>query len=215
MSVLEDCMRDDLNARAPRAHRGARPGQARDRQLSGGRRARTASRRTTRSSPSGASARCRSRASSGSSATTISEASAQGLFPALRRAPRCGLRYALHRPLHRRRQETPTATSPTVHCTYDPATRAGPRAPTRARSKGNIHWLSGVARGAGRGAALRSTVRGAVSRGAQSRRRARRRRRAESRARTRRSSPATTTTRQAEAGRARLARRSQSGVEAR
>ncbi len=55
-----------------------------------------------------------------------------------------------------------------VHCTYDPDTRSGTPGADARKVKGNIHWLSAVARGAGRSAALRPAVQRAVSRRAQS-----------------------------------------------
>ena len=78
------------------------------------------------------------------------------------------LRYALHRPLRRRRegcrrQGRSRSIAPTIR-QRDPARRA----PMRARCSGNIHWLSSRARAAGGSAALRPAVRGAVSRDAPS-----------------------------------------------
>ena len=140
MSVLEDCMRDDLNASAPRRMAVLDPDPARHRQLSRGRRARCASRPTTRSAPSGASASCRSRASSGSSATTITKMPPKGYF---RLAPgaEVRLRYAyIVRCVGADKDADGKVT--TVHCTYDPATRSGTPGADARKVKGNIHWLS-------------------------------------------------------------------------
>ena len=55
----------------------------------------------------------------------------------------------------------------TVHCTYDPDTRSGTPGADARKVKGNIHWLSAGACRACGGAHLRSPVQGAVSRRAQ------------------------------------------------
>ena len=55
-----------------------------------------------------------------------------------------------------------------VHCTYDPATRSGTPGADARKVRGNIHWLSASARAARGGAPLRSALRGAVSGRAQS-----------------------------------------------
>ena len=135
MSVLEDCMRDDLNARAPRRIAVLDPvklvidnypeGQEEDcfaPEPSAAARART-------------SARCRSRASCGSSATTISEDAAEGLFP-----PRAGRRGApalratscscIGAEKDAARQRDASSIAPTI-----PPRAAERRAPTRARSR--------------------------------------------------------------------------------
>ncbi len=49
-----------------------------------------------------------------------------------------------------------------VHCTYDPATRSGTPGADARKVKGNLHWLSAVHAAARGGAAVRAAVRGAV-----------------------------------------------------
>ena len=96
-------------------------------------------RRTTRSSRSWASARCRSGASCGSSATT-SARSRRPATSASRRAPRCRLRYAyIVRCVGVDKDAEGRVTA--VHCTYDPATRSGTAGADARKVKGNIHWL--------------------------------------------------------------------------
>ena len=140
MSVLEDCMREDLNARARAPDRGARSGAARHRQLSGRRRPRTATRRTIRSGPSSAAARCRSRANCGSSAKISMEQPQKGYF---RLAPgaEARLRYAyIVKCVGCDKDAAGNVT--TVHCTYDPSTRSGTAGADARKVKGNLHWLS-------------------------------------------------------------------------
>ena len=168
-------MRDDLNARAPAAHRRARPGEARHRQLSRRDERGTVLRaRTIRSSRSSAGARSRSRASCGSSATTISETSAEGLFPPRARAPRCACATATSSSASAPTR-TPTATSSPCTARTIRQTRSGTPGRRRAQGEGQHPLAVGGARGAGGSAPLRPPVRGAVSR-ARAIRTARRRR---------------------------------------
>ncbi len=214
MSVLEDCMRDDLNARARAAHRGARSGQARHRQLSG--RAERGMLRAESSAAAGArQARAAVHARAVDRARRLQRGRRRRATSALRRAPRCGC-------------ATPTSCAASgaekdadgnvdvVHCTYDPDTRSGTPGADARKVKGNIHWLSAAhavpaevrlydrlfavpfpgarnPRGSRGGAARRGAC-ARASRGGRRRRRRRRRRRAR---------------------RAQLSRRPQSRIEAR
>ena len=87
MSVLEDCMREDLNARAPRRMAVLDPVRLVIDNYPAGR-PKSASRRTIRSGRSWASGRCRSRASCGSSATITRRTRRRGIS-AWPPAPRC------------------------------------------------------------------------------------------------------------------------------
>ena len=140
MSVLEDCMREDLNARAPRRMAVLDPVRLVIDNYPAGQ-----TRRMPRAEPSaaagaGTSARCRSRASSGSSATTTRRTRRRAIS-ALPRAPRCGCASPTSSAASAPRR-MPPATSIAVHCTYDPATRSGTPGADARKVKGNIHWLS-------------------------------------------------------------------------
>ena len=202
-------MRDDLNARAQRRMAVLDPVRlVIDNYPEGGERdcLRAEPSAAARARPARAAA---SRASCGSSATTSRRTPPKGYF---RLAPgaEVRLRYAyIVRCIGVEKDADGNVT--VVHCTYDPDTRSGTPGADARKVKGNIHWLVGGARGAGRSAALRPAVPRAVSRARACRggaartppRRSRRRR-------TRPSSPATTTT-TTTSRRAQLPRRPQSG----
>ena len=175
MSVLEDCMRDDLNARAPRRIAVLDPVKL-----------------VIDNFPEGASEECFApnhphHPELGRRSLPLTrelwierddytEHAAEGLFPSRRRAPRCGLRYGyIVRCVGADKDADGNVTA--VHCTYDPQTRSGTPGADARKVKGNIHWLSAAHAVAGGGAPLRPAVRGAVSGLAQSAGRARGRRR--------------------------------------
>jgi glutamyl/glutaminyl-tRNA synthetase len=201
MSVLEDAMRDELNASAERRVAVLDPIRLVVDNYPAGRRSRR-TRRTTRRSRSSAPASGASRASCGSSATTSWRRRPKGTF---RLAPgaEVRLRYAyIVRCTGVEKDASGNVT--VVHCTYDPTPRAGRRAPSRARSRATSTGSPSTTRcrprcGSTTGcSACRSRARGC--RTASATRPSRRRR-------TRSRSPATTKPRMA---RARLPRRPQS-----
>ena len=134
MSVLEDAMRDDLNAQRRAAHRGARSDQARHRQLSRRRKPKIASRRIIRSSRSwGARAMPLSR-ELWIERDDFAETPPKGYFR-LSPGAEVRLRYALHRALHRRREgRRRQRDRRPLHVRSRPRAAAR-RAPTRARSR--------------------------------------------------------------------------------
>jgi glutaminyl-tRNA synthetase len=136
--VLEECMRDDLNERAPRRIAVLDPLKLVIDNYPEGRK-RNASRPTTRSSRSWASAPCPSRASCGSSARiswrrrrrATSASSRQQRAPALR----------LRREVHRLRQGCRGKVT-AVHCEYLPDSKSGTPGADTYKVKGNLHWVS-------------------------------------------------------------------------
>ena len=160
-----------LHARGPQrpraaAHGGARSGAARDRQLPARGSTRNASRRTIRSGPIWASARCRSRASCGSSATTTRRTRPRAIS-ASRPGPRCGCATATSSGASAPTRTPPATWRPSTARTTRRRAAGTPGADAR-KVKGNIHWLSAAARGSRRGAAVRPAVRGPVPGRAQS-----------------------------------------------
>ena len=140
MSVLEDCMRDDLNARAQRRIAVLDPVKLvidnyPARRERGVPRAQPSAEARARTS-----ARCRSRASCGSSATTSPRHPPKGYFR-LSPGAEVRLRYAyIVRCTGFEKDADGNVT--VVHCTYDPATRSGTPGADARKVKGNIHWLS-------------------------------------------------------------------------
>ena len=140
MSVLEDCLRDDLNERAERRIAVLDPIKLIVDNYPEGP-MRIASHRTIRSARISASASLPFTRELWIERDDYQEQPAKGLLSPARRAPRCGCAM--------RTWSSASASTRTqhgnviaVHCTYDPATRSGtPGAETR-KVKGNIHWLS-------------------------------------------------------------------------
>ena len=140
MSVLEDCMREDLNARALRRIAVLDP-----------------VRLVIDNYPAGASEDCFApnhpqQPELGKRALPFTrelwierddytEDAAEGLFPA-RAGRRGAAALRVHRALHGAREGRRRATSTVVHCTYDPDTRSGTPGADARKVKGNIHWLS-------------------------------------------------------------------------
>ena len=195
-------MRDDLNARAERRIAVLDPVKLVSTTIRKGR-ARTASRRTIRRSPSSAGARCRSRASCGSSATITPSTPPKGYFR-LDAGRRGAAALRLHRQVHGRREgRSRQRDRGALHLRPGYAQRHARR--RCAQGEGQHPLAVGRARGAGGSAAVRPAVRGALSRaraipGATSRRRRRARagashgRRGRRRRRHRRASSATIST---------------------
>ncbi len=134
-----------LHARRPQraraaAHRGARSGEARDRQLSRRRRARTASRRTIRSSPELGKRALPLTRELWIERDDYTETPPKGYFR-LTPGAEVRLRYGyIVRCVGADKDAAGNVTA--VHCTYDPATRSGTPGADARKVKGNIHWLS-------------------------------------------------------------------------
>ena len=114
------------------AHRRARPGEARDRQLSRGREENCFAPNHPQQPELGR-RELRLRANCGSSATTTPRPrprATSGWRPVRRRACATGTSSGASAP-----NGTPPATSTVVHCTYDPETRSGTPGAERARSR--------------------------------------------------------------------------------
>ena len=163
MSVLEDCMREDLNARAPRRMAVLDPVRLvidnYPRRPGGGLpRAQSSAAARARQARDAVLARALDRA------RRLPGERAEGLFPA-RAGRRSAAALRLHRPLRRRRQgcRRQRRRRP-LHVRSRHAHRHARR--RRAQGQGQHPLAVGGARAAGRSAALRSAVRRAVSRGA-------------------------------------------------
>ena len=154
-ALLEHCLREDLNQRAPRVMAVLRPAEGRDRRTIPRARSRSSRRSTTPRTRRPAPGRCRSPASSTSSGTTsarIRPGSSSGWRP----AARCGCATPTSSRA-RGRQGREHGEVVELRCTYDPETRGGD-APDGRKVKGTLHWVSAPARGRRRGAAVRPPV---------------------------------------------------------
>ena len=166
VGLLEHCVREDLNRRAPRAMAVLRPlklvltnypeGQVEQMDVV-----------NHPEDPAPARARCRSRASSTSSATTswkIRRRSSSGW----RRAAKCGCATPTSSPAPRSIKDA-AGEIVELRGTYDPATRGGD-APDGRKVKATLHWVSAAHAVDAEGAALRSAVHGRKIRMARPRR---------------------------------------------
>ena len=166
MSVLEDCMREDLNARAQRRIAVLDPVKLVIDNYPAG-----PERGVLRAEPSAAAgagpgARCRSTRELWIERDDYTEAPPKGYFR-LSPGAEVRLRYGyIVRCIGADKDADGNVAA--VHCTYDPATRSGTPGADARKVKGNIHWLSSAHAVAGGGAPLRPAVRRAVSRRAQS-----------------------------------------------
>ena len=140
IALLEHCLREDLNKRAPRVMARAAAAEGGDRQLSRGPGRGAGRGQQPRRPRAWARARCRSPACSTSSRTTSARTrrrSSSGSAP----GQEVRLRYAYLSRCTSVVKDPATGEVVEVHCTYDPATRGG-NAPDGRKVKGTIHWVS-------------------------------------------------------------------------
>ena len=155
LALLEHCVREDLNKRAPRVMAVLSPLKSRDRQLSRG---------PGRGDGGGEQPRGRERGHAQGAvlprtlhrAGRLPRSASAENISASRRAARCGCATATSSPA-KSVVKNETGEVVEVHCTYDPATRGG-NAPDGRKVKATIHWVSARARGRCRSAPLRKPV---------------------------------------------------------